>query len=132
MRRKRSPVHAALGGAACPLGRIGRIDLGLIARRDLLDVFEPEQHLIFGQRLGAPAEAMALQFFDDLTKPFVLHALGNQHRLERAGIVGKCIGQNGHGGIRSCVALRRERFQPADSLCRNHPGCIGAGVSRAA
>ena len=26
----------------------------------------------------------------------------------------------------------RERFWRADSLCRNHPGCIGAGVSRAA
>ena len=77
----------------------------------MLDVFEPEQHLIFGQRLGAPPEAMALQFFDDLTQPFVLHPLRNQHRLQRAGIVGKRIRQNRHGGIRPCVALRRERFQ---------------------
>jgi hypothetical protein len=28
--------------------------------------------------------------------------------------------------------VRRERFQSADSLCRNHAGCIGAGISRAA
>ena len=33
---------------------------------DLLDLLEPEQQLIFGQRLGAPAEAMALQLLDDL------------------------------------------------------------------
>ena len=39
------------------LGRIGRIAFGLAARCDLLDVFEPEQHLIFGQRLRAAAEA---------------------------------------------------------------------------
>ena len=50
-------------------------------RSDLLDLFEPEQHLIFGQRLGAPAKTMTLQFLDDLTEPFVLHALGKQHRL---------------------------------------------------
>jgi hypothetical protein len=79
--RKRSAVHAALGGAAGLLGWIGRLDLGLVARRDLLDLFEPEQHLIFGQRLGAPAKTMTLQFLDDLTEPFVLHALGNQHCL---------------------------------------------------
>ena len=42
-----------------------------LARRNLLDVFEPEQHLIFGQRLGAPPEAMTLQFLDDLEQPFV-------------------------------------------------------------
>jgi hypothetical protein len=40
--RKRSAVHAALAGAAGLLGRIGRLNLGLVARRDLLDLFEPE------------------------------------------------------------------------------------------
>ena len=90
MRGKRSSVHAALGGSTCPLGRIGRIALGLAARRDLLDVFEPEQHLIFGQRLGAAPEAMALQFLDDLDEAArSADPLRNQHRLERAGIVGK-------------------------------------------
>ena len=75
---------------------------------------------------------MTLQFLDDLEKPLVADPLGNQHRPERAGIVGKRIRRNGHGGIRPCGAVRRERFQPDDSLCRNHPGCIGAGISRAA
>ena len=129
---KRPAVDAALCGSACALGRIGRITLGLLARCSLLDVFKPEQHLIFGQCLGAPAKAMALQFLDDLTQPLVLHPLGNQHRLQRAGIVGKRIRQNGHGGIRSCVTRRSERFSPADSPCRSHAGCIGAAVSRAA
>ena len=101
-------------------------------RRDLLDVFEPEQHLIFRQCLRAAAEAMTLQFLDDLEKPLIAHPLCNQHRLQRAGIVGKSIRLNGHGRIRTCTALRREHFYRADSLCRNHPGCIGAGISRAA
>jgi hypothetical protein len=79
-----------------------------IARRYLLDLFQAEQHLIFGQRLGTPPEAMTLQFLDDLTKPLVLHALGNQHRLQRAGIVGKSIRQDRHGGLDSCVSVRRE------------------------
>ena len=132
VRRKRASVDAALRGSACSLGRIGGFTLGLMTRCNLLDVFEPEQHLIFRQCLGTPPKTMALQFFDDLTQPLVLHPLRNQHRLQRAGIVGKRICQNSHGGIRSCVVLRRERFQCADSLCRNHPGCIGAGISRAA
>ena len=129
---KRSFVHPTLSGPVCPLRWIGRFRRDLLARRSLLDVFEPEQHLIFGQRLGAATEAMTLQFLDDLTQPFVLHPLRNQHRLERTGIVGKRICHNRHGAIRPCAAPRREHFCPADSLCRNHPGCIGAGISRAA
>jgi hypothetical protein len=84
VRRQRTPVQATLGRLACPLGRIGRINLGLITCRSLLDIFEPEQHLVFGQRLGATPEAMALQFFDDLKEPFVAHPLRNQHRFERS------------------------------------------------
>jgi len=75
---------------------------------------------------------MTLQLLDDLTEPIVLRPLRNQHRLERARVVRKCIRGDRHRGSKSCVALRRERFQPGDSLCRNHAGCIGAGVSRAA
>jgi len=125
-------VHTALTGSARPFRRIDRINLGLAARRDLLDLFQAKQHLILGQRLGAPAESMALQFLDDLAQSLVLHPLGNQHRLQRAGIVGERVRQNRHDGIRSSVAARRELLHRTDSLCRNHPGCIGAGVSRAA
>ena len=130
--RKRSPVHPALGRSTGSLDRIGRINLGRITRCSLLDIFEPEQHLIFGQCLGAPPKAMTLQFLDDLTEPFVLGPLRNQHRFQRARIVGKRIRHSGHNAIRPCITLRRERFPCADLLCRNHPGCIGAGISRAA
>ena len=129
VRRKRSAVQATLGRPACPLGRIGRINLGLITCGSLLDIFEPEQHLIFGQCLGTPTKALTLQFFDDLTQPIVLRPLRNQHRLERARVVRKCIRR--HGGSRSCVALRHERFQPADSLCRNHMQAASAPASPA-
>jgi hypothetical protein len=60
------------------------------------------------------------QFLNDLAESIVLYALGNQHRPQRAGIVGKRIGENRHADTRSCVTTRRELF------------CIGAGVSRAA
>ena len=132
VRRQRSSVQATLGRPACPLDLIGCVNLCLITGRLLLDIFKPKQHLLFGQCLGTAAEAMTLQFLDDLTEPIILRPLRNQHRLERARIVRKCIRRDRHGGSRSCVALRRELFQPADSLCRNHAGCIGAGVSRAA
>ena len=132
MSRKRSAIDTTLCASSNALSRIGRFILGLLARRNLVDVLKSEQHLIFGQRLSAPAEAMALQLLDDLTQSLVLCPLRDQHRLQRAEIVGKRIRQNGHSGIRSCTALRRERFSQADSPCRSHPGCIGAGISRAA
>lgn len=66
MRRQRSTVDAALGGVACPLGWRRRFVLGLSARRRLLGFFEAEQQLIFRQRLGPSAEAVTLQFLDDL------------------------------------------------------------------
>jgi hypothetical protein len=40
--RKRYAVYAALDGAAGSLRRISRLDLGFVARCDLLDLFEPE------------------------------------------------------------------------------------------
>src|SRR3712207_215897 len=55
-------------------------DLGF----DLLDLFEREQQLIFRQGLGPAAEAMTLQFLDDLAQPLALGALGHEHPGERA------------------------------------------------
>ena len=63
---KRSAVDAALGGAISPLGRRGCFAFGSRSPLDLLDVLEPEQQLVLGQRLGASAEAMTLQLLDDL------------------------------------------------------------------
>jgi hypothetical protein len=72
MRRERSAVHAALGGSCGPLGQIGCVNFGFAARSDLLHLFQTVQHLIFRQRLRAPAEAMTLELFDDLTESVVL------------------------------------------------------------
>ena len=59
---------------------------------------------------------MALQFLNDLTEPFVLYALGNQHRLQRAGIIGKRIGENSHGDTSgSNLTFESEEGFPADS-----------------
>ena len=73
---------------------------------------------------------MTLQFLDDLTEPLVLRPLRNQHRFQRARIVGKRIRQNSHGKIRSCVAANSERFQHAD-YCAAIILAASAPVSRA-
>jgi hypothetical protein len=52
--------------------------------------------LIRRQRLGATAEAVALQFLDDLDESLRTNPLGDQHRLERFGIVGERLGGLGH------------------------------------
>jgi len=73
------------------------------ARRfDLLDLFQTKQHLLLGQRLRPAAKAMSLQFLDDLTKPFALATLGQQHRFQRLQIVGQCVVR--HEQIRSYSA----------------------------
>ena len=54
---------------------------------------------------------MTLQFLDDLTQPLALAPLGKQHRLERLGIVGKCVarrhGKSDHMSRRVCERSRR-------------------------
>ena len=79
-------------------------------RLGLLDVFETQQHLVFGQRLRPAAKAMPLQLLDDLAQPLVLHSLGEQHRFQRLGIVRQCVAR--HDQIRSYSA----------ELCDDLPG----------
>jgi hypothetical protein len=97
MRWKRSAVHAVPDGMTCSLGRSDGFTCRLAARSSLLDLFEPEQKLIFRQRLGAPAKAMAAQLPDDLFQPFGACPFRQQHRLQRAGIIGKRVCQSRHG-----------------------------------
>jgi len=53
-------------------------------------------------RTAASAEAVTLQLFDDLLQPFGARTLRQQHRLERAGIVGKrVVRHHPHGEIES-------------------------------
>ena len=89
MRRQRSAVHPAPGGVGSALGRCRLFALGLAGGDDLVGLFQREQQLIFRQRLGPAAEAVALHLLDDLAQPLVLMTLGDQHRPQRAGIVGK-------------------------------------------
>jgi hypothetical protein len=69
MRRQRAAVGASLLGPRGSLSRSRLICYRRIARRHLLDIFETEQHLIFGQRLGPAAKTVPLHFFDDLAQP---------------------------------------------------------------
>jgi hypothetical protein len=97
MRRQRSPVRATTDGTDGALGRRRVFALGLAVGDDLIGVFQPKQQLIFRQRLRAPTEAMALHLLDDLAQPLVLMTLGDKHRLQRAGIVGKSRCRVRHG-----------------------------------
>ena len=88
----------------------GDLDFGLCRRLRvaLLDVFEREQQLIVRQALGAAAEAVTLQVLDDLNEPFCALALGDQHRLQRLGVVGKRLGGLRHDSDETMIrtALR--------------------------
>ena len=72
----------------------------------LLGLFQRQQQLVLGQGLGPAAEAVALQFLDDLPQPLALGPLGQEHRLEQVGIVG----QSGEAAVtkrsESCFATR--------------------------
>jgi hypothetical protein len=89
------------GSRAGRLGRRGLFGLGVPSRLDLLGLFQSQQELILGQALGAAAEAVTLQGLDDLAQPLALGALLQEHRLERARIVGKPGSREGHEQIRS-------------------------------
>jgi hypothetical protein len=82
VRRQRSAVHAPFGGACGVLRGRSLFGLSFAGGRGLLDLFQPKQHLIFGQGLRPSAKPMALQFLDDLKKPIVLRPFGDQHRLQ--------------------------------------------------
>ena len=101
-------------GARGSLSRSRLICYRRIARRHLLDVFEAEQHLIFGQRLGPAAKTVPLHFLDDLAQPLTLALLGEQHRFQRLKIVGQCVAW--HHRIRSYSATICDGLDAANSL----------------
>ena len=69
MRRQRAAVGAPLARALRARRRRLGFGLGRRLRLALLDVFERQQQLVVRQRLGAAAEAVALQILDDLDEP---------------------------------------------------------------
>ncbi len=119
---QRAPVRSTLGGALRSQCR-GRGVFGCFVSRDaLLDLLEAKQKLVLGQRLGASAEAMTLQFLDDLHKALGAQTLGDQHRLQRAGIVGRRVGHQVHAGSESLPHAGGNRFAPLRSArYHRHP-----------
>ena len=89
--------------------------MGVPSGLDLLGLFQSQQELIFGQALGAAAEAVTLQSLDNLAQAFALGALFQKHHLQQAGIVRKGRSGRGHKRIRSCFASTCDRF---DALAR--------------
>jgi hypothetical protein len=67
MRRQCSAIAAALASALRPTFRSCLVLAGFRTGRDLLNVLEAQQHLLFGKRFRFPAKTVALQFLDDLS-----------------------------------------------------------------
>jgi hypothetical protein len=116
MRRQRATVGTSLLGPRGSVGRSRLIRCRLIACCCLLDVFEAEQHLIFGQCLGPAAKTVPLQFLDDLAQPLAVTPLGEQHRFQRLEIVGQCVAR--HDRIRSYSAAFGDALDESYSLRR--------------
>jgi hypothetical protein len=121
-------IVAALARPFRPAFRGGLALAGFRTSRNLLDVFETEQHLLLGKRLCFPGKATTLQLLDDLAQPLALVPLGKQHRLQRLGIIRKIIA---HTQIRvySCPpgdvldapdSLRRSAAHKLSGLRRDH------------
>jgi len=95
--RAANPVGTPLPGSSLALGRIGGLLRGEALGLDLLCLFQTQQQLVDGQALCPAAEAVALQFLDDLAQSLVLCALRREHRrLKRDRIVGQWLGRIGH------------------------------------
>jgi len=65
-------------------------------RLDLLGLLQPQEKLVLGQALGPAPEAVTLQLLDDLAEPVALCTLGQEHRLEQAGVVRKRLCRRAH------------------------------------
>jgi len=122
MRRQRAAVGAPFARAFRSDYRRCRIGFSRSFRLSQLDVFKAEQQLVGREALGAAAEAMALQVLDDLDEPFGTNPLGDQHRLQRFGIVGKPFGVRPHTQIRPYSLARCDARIGDDSLCRRSTG----------
>lgn len=105
---QRAPVGPAPRGLCLPLGGSRLLLLFLTGGLDLLRLFEPQQQLILGERLGTPAEAVTLQFLDDLNQTGILDVVRQDHRLQRVRIVGKLVSRHRHERIRPYSPTARD------------------------
>lgn len=115
---QRAAVRPTLPGALQALCGRCLFVLFLVGGLDLLGLFEPQQQLILGERLGTPAEAVTLQFLDDLNQTGILDVARQDHRLQRVRIVGKLVSRHRHERIRPYSPTARDSGIQADSLRR--------------
>jgi hypothetical protein len=133
---QRATVRAALRCLRLLLSRRLGFMIGFFAGCGLLDVLKAQQQLILGKRFGPAAEPMTLHLLDDLFEPLGAGALRQQHRLQRAGIVGKRICrkapregmENDLSTTRDCIPSRVVGFyigshQPAGIRFERELGC---------
>jgi hypothetical protein len=95
--RQCTSVGPALCRARPMFGRSSLFLLFLSRRLDLFGFLEPQQQLVLRQRLGPSAEAVTLQFLDDLVQPGILDITRQDHRLQRVRVVGKLVCARRHG-----------------------------------
>lgn len=118
VRRQRTPVRPPLRGALLARGRIGTFGLFLTGRLDLLGLLEAKEQLILRQALRPAAEAVTLQFLDDLGQASILDVPRQDHRLQHIRIVGKLVRRYRHDRIRPYSPAPGDGGIAADSLGR--------------
>ena len=99
-------------------------------RLDLFGLFEPKEKLVLRKGLGPTAEAVALQFLDDLSQSGVLELARKHHGLERVQVVGKLVGRHRHGRTTAYFDAEDEGVDAADSIGRGgYPAVCGTRAS---
>jgi hypothetical protein len=89
--RKRASVGPPLRRPCLMFCRRGYLFLCLAGRLDLFGLFKAKKKLIVRERFGTAAEAVTLQFLDDLAQPGVLGFPRKHHCLQRIQIIRKLI-----------------------------------------
>lgn len=118
MRRQRTPVRPPLCGAFPACGRIGTFGRLLAGGLDLLGLLKAKEELTLRQAFGPAAEAVALQFLDDLDQPRILDVARQDHCLQRIRIVGKLVRRHRHEQITPYSPAPGDSGIQADSLGR--------------
>ncbi len=97
---------------------------------NLFGLFKPKEKLVFGKRLGPAAEAMTLQFLDDLMQAGILCLARKHHGFQRVQVIRKLVCRHRHGLRTAYFAARNERLDDADSIGRGrYPAFTGMRVS---
>jgi hypothetical protein len=118
VRRQCAAIDPPPRRADLAFGGIGLLGRSLSRSSLLLGILQRQLQLVFGQTLGPTAEAMTLKLPEDLTRPLALEPLGDQHRLEQAGVIGQGVSLRTHRHRGSQTRAARDRFAPTESTRR--------------